>query len=130
MYFSHTHSLTGWKLGNIKSIYCTFVKCLQLLYDTGWAYAAPNLIRNLQIAHQNCTYMCQTPEQEAAGAALEIEIERLGSEQSYFHKLTKDLVNKRDDMVNAIKDAGLIPVVPEGGYFILVFYRTLIYRTL
>lgn len=93
-------SLTGWKLG--------------------WAYGPSNLIRNLQIAHQNCTYMCQTPEQEAVGSALEVEIELLGSEESHFHKLTKELVGKRDEMVKAIRDVGMIPVVPEGGYFILV----------
>lgn len=64
--------------------------------------------------------MCQTPEQEAVAAALEVEIGRLGTEQSHFQKLTKELVGKRDEMVKAIRDAGMVPVVPQGGYFILV----------
>lgn len=36
-----TFSVTGWKLG--------------------WAYGPQNLIKNLQIVHQNCVYTCATP---------------------------------------------------------------------
>ena len=40
-----TFSVTGWKLG--------------------WAIGPDNLIRNCQVAHQNCIYTCNTPCQEA-----------------------------------------------------------------
>lgn len=36
-----TFSVTGWK--------------------TGWAYGPANLMRNLQVVHQNCVYTCVTP---------------------------------------------------------------------
>jgi hypothetical protein len=58
--------------------------------------------------------MCQTPEQEALAVALEIEIENLGTEKSHFHKLTRDLVAKRDRMVEAIRDSGMLPIIPQG----------------
>lgn len=63
--------------------------------------------------------MCQTPEQEAVAAALEVEIENLGTEKSFFRQMTSQLVHKRDEMVEALRAAGMVPVVPEGGYFIL-----------
>ncbi len=40
-----TFSVTGWKLG--------------------WACGPQNLLRNCQVAHQNCVYACPTPIQEA-----------------------------------------------------------------
>lgn len=35
-----TFSVTGWK--------------------TGWAYGPENLMKNLQVVHQNCVYTCNT----------------------------------------------------------------------
>ena len=40
-----TFSVTGWKLG--------------------WAVGPAYLLRNCQVAHQNCVYACPTPIQEA-----------------------------------------------------------------
>ncbi|CAL8073140.1 unnamed protein product [Orchesella dallaii] len=100
-----TFSLTGWKLG--------------------WAYGPASLMRNLQIAHQNCTYMCQTPEQEAVGAALENELELLGKPTSYFHQMRKELTLKREQLSKAISDAGMTPILPQGGYFILAKWTSL-----
>ena len=40
-----TFSVTGWKLG--------------------WAVGPDYLLRNCQVAHQNCVYACPTPIQEA-----------------------------------------------------------------
>lgn len=109
-------SLTGWKLG--------------------WAYGPANLMRNLQIAHQNCTYMCQTPEQEAVGAAFENELEYLGivkptaekgklEGSSYLMEMRKELKHRRGILVKAINDAGMIPILPQGGYFILANWKPL-----
>jgi len=98
-------SLTGWKLG--------------------WAYGPAKLIRNLQIAHQNCTYMCQTPEQEAVAVALEKELTNLGTPASYFHKLREDLKEKRDFLVEAVRESGMNPVIPQGGYFLLTNWTPL-----
>ncbi|OXA51497.1 kynurenine--oxoglutarate transaminase 3 [Folsomia candida] len=94
-----TFSLTGWKLG--------------------WSYGSAHLIKNMQVAHQNCVYTCQTPGQEALAVSLEKEIKRLGTTNSFFYKMATDLKRRRDMMAKALKDTGMNPVVPEGGYFML-----------
>ncbi|CAL8073142.1 unnamed protein product [Orchesella dallaii] len=104
-----TFSLTGWKLG--------------------WAYGPAHLINNLQVAQQNCVYTCQTPGQEALAAALELEIKKLGSRDSFFYKMVTDLKGRRDMMTRACKDAGMIPIVPEGGYFMIANWRPLESKT-
>jgi kynurenine--oxoglutarate transaminase/cysteine-S-conjugate beta-lyase/glutamine--phenylpyruvate transaminase len=100
-----TFSLTGWKLG--------------------WSYGPAHLMRNLQIAHQNCVYACQTPLQEALGAQLEKEIKRLNTPDSFFYKMVTDLKQRRDLMVRSVRDSGMIPVVPDGGYFMMVNWKPL-----
>jgi kynurenine--oxoglutarate transaminase/cysteine-S-conjugate beta-lyase/glutamine--phenylpyruvate transaminase len=81
-------SLTGWKLG--------------------WSYGPSHLIKNMQVAHQNCVYTCQTPAQEALGASLEKEIKRLGTSNSFFFKMGTDLKRRRDMMAKAIRDTGMV----------------------
>jgi kynurenine--oxoglutarate transaminase/cysteine-S-conjugate beta-lyase/glutamine--phenylpyruvate transaminase len=100
-----TFSLTGWKLG--------------------WAYGPAYLIKNLQVAHQTCVYTCQTPGQEALAAALELEIKKLGTKDSFFYKMVTDLKDRRDLMTRACKEAGMIPIVPDAGYFLLANWRPL-----
>ena len=93
-------SLTGWKLG--------------------WAYGPDHLMENLRVAHQNCTYMCQTPEQEAVAAALEQQLDlTFNNPASFFSKLRSELGRKREFWKNVLTQAGWTPVVPEGGYFML-----------
>ena len=69
--------------------------------------------------------MCQTPEQEALATALEIEIERLGTPQSYFYQMVQDLTEKRRKLVQSLRDVSAIPIVPEGGYFVMTNWRPL-----
>lgn len=94
-----TFSVTGWKLG--------------------WAYGPANLMVNLQMVHQNCVYTGTTPIQEAVAISFEKEISRLGSDECFFVQLPKELEAKRDMMAKALSDAGMKPVIPEGGYFML-----------
>ncbi|XP_040573993.1 kynurenine aminotransferase isoform X2 [Lepeophtheirus salmonis] len=94
-----TFSVTGWKLG--------------------WALGPEHLIRNCQIVHQNCVYTCPTPIQEAVARSLEKEMERIDSPECYFKSISKDLQTKRDYIARVLKDIGMNPVIPEGGYFIL-----------
>ena len=44
---------------------------------------------------------------------------RLGEEGSYFKELPSLLLKKRDTMIQVLKEAGLTPIVPDGGYFLL-----------
>jgi kynurenine--oxoglutarate transaminase/cysteine-S-conjugate beta-lyase/glutamine--phenylpyruvate transaminase len=69
--------------------------------------------------------MCQTPEQEAVAVALEKELTNLGTPDSYFHKLCADLREKRDYLVEAVRDAGMNPVIPQGGYFLVTNWTPL-----
>lgn len=94
-----TFSVTGWKLG--------------------WAVGPDNLLQNCQIAHQNCVYACPTPIQEAVARAFELELNRLDSPECYFRSLSVDLQDRRDLIASILEEAGMQPVIPEGGYFIM-----------
>lgn len=94
-----TFSVTGWKLG--------------------WAIAAKPLMQQLHFAHQNCVYTCPTTVQEAVAQGFAAEIPKLGTGESYFETISEELRPKRDAFVAACKDAGLVPIVPQSGYFML-----------
>ena len=40
-------------------------------------------------------------------------------DECYFNSISQELRPKRDKLVKLLQDAGLEPVVPEGGYFML-----------
>lgn len=100
-----TFSVTGWKIG--------------------WAYGPANLLVNLQMVHQNSVYTNATPIQEAIGVAFEAELKRLGSPECYFNSISVELKSKRDFMVQFLQEAGMKPIVPEGGYFLLADWSQL-----
>lgn len=104
-----TFSVTGWKIG--------------------WAYGPAALMRNLQMVHQNSVYTCCTPVQEAIAVALETELGRLGEVGSYFRTLPAELQVKRDRFVEALREAGMRPTVPEGGFFVVADWSGLAART-
>ncbi|XP_006824274.1 kynurenine aminotransferase-like [Saccoglossus kowalevskii] len=56
---------------------------------------------------------------EAAAIAFETEIARLDKPDSYFKELQSMLFEKRERMAKLLTDAGLIPIIPEGGYFMM-----------
>ncbi|KAI4459771.1 Pyridoxal phosphate-dependent transferase [Holotrichia oblita] len=100
-----TFSVTGWK--------------------TGWAYGPANLIRNLQVVHQNSVYTCTTPIQEAIALGFEKEFPRLGQNDCYFVSLPKELEPKRKYMADFLREVGMNPTVPEGGYFMVADWTPL-----
>lgn len=100
-----TLNVTGWKIG--------------------WAYGPDYLIKNLQLVHQNVVYTCPTPLQEAIAIVLEMELPRFQTKEGYFHRNGIELKVKRDKMVADLKLAGFIPIVPQGGYFMLADYKNL-----
>lgn len=100
-----TFSVTGWKIG--------------------WAYGPAQLIRNLQMVHQNSVYTCPTPLQEGVARSFEVELARLGQPESYFLSLPRELKQKRDFMAKFLSDAGMRPTIPEGGYFMLADWSPL-----
>ena len=57
--------------------------------------------------------------------AFELEINRLESSDCYFRSISVDLEKKRDYIGKVLKEAGMDPVIPEGGYFILANWSKL-----
>lgn len=98
-------SATGWKLG--------------------WSMGPPHLIRNSATLHQNCVYTCPTLIQEAVARGLELEFSRLGQPECYFLELPRELEVKRDKIAKILRECNLIPIIPEGGYFMSAKYRHL-----
>ncbi|XP_043496022.1 kynurenine aminotransferase isoform X1 [Polistes fuscatus] len=102
-------SVTGWKIG--------------------WAYGPANLLYNLQIVHQNVVYTCSTPLQEAVALGFEEEMERFDQSNCYFFSLPKELLPKRDYMAKFLSDVGMLPTIPEGGYFMIADWTALEKKT-
>ena len=100
-----TFSVTGWKLG--------------------WAVGPADLIGNCGVVHQNCVYTCPTPIQEAVARGFEKEMGRMGQDDCYFRSISVDLQRKRDYLANVLRDVGMKPVVPEGGYFMMADWSEL-----
>ena len=50
---------------------------------------------------------------------------RLESPDCYFRSISVDLQKKRDYIAKILNDAGMDPVVPEGGYFIMANWSKL-----
>nr|XP_046248488.1 kynurenine--oxoglutarate transaminase 3-like isoform X1 [Scatophagus argus] len=94
-----TFSVTGWKLG--------------------WSVGPEHLIKHLQTVMQNSLYTCPTPIQEAVAQGLLRNFELMGQPECYFSSLAEELKDKRDRMAAIVKEAGMTPVIPEGGYFLL-----------
>lgn len=62
---------------------------------------------------------------EAIGIVLEIELKRLNSSDCYFKTLAVELQKKRDFLVNVLKEIGMKPIVPLGGYFLVADWSAL-----
>lgn len=95
-----TFSVTGWKLG--------------------WSIGPQHLIKHLQTVMQNSLYTCPTPLQEAVAQGLVRDCALMGQPDCYFSSLAEELQDKRDRMASIVQAAGMTPVIPEGGYFMLV----------
>ncbi|XP_062514987.1 kynurenine--oxoglutarate transaminase 3-like [Corticium candelabrum] len=94
-----TFSATGWKLG--------------------WAIGPTELIKCGHDVLVQTTYTCPTPIQEAIAVGFEHELAAKGTDESYFKGLSLSLAKKRDLLVKLLTEAGMKPIVPEGGYFLV-----------
>ncbi|XP_011060590.1 PREDICTED: LOW QUALITY PROTEIN: kynurenine--oxoglutarate transaminase 3 [Acromyrmex echinatior] len=83
------------------------------------------LLHNLQVVHQNSVYTCTTPTQEAVAIGFELEMERLEQPDCYFRSLAMELLPKRDYMAKFLQEVGMVPTIPEGGYFMLANWSAL-----
>lgn len=87
-----TFSVTGWKVG--------------------WASGAPELVDVVASTSQWLTF--------SGGAAYQPAVaEGLGRIGELVDPLTRELGRRRDLLVDGLRDAGLEPLVPQGGYFVV-----------
>ena len=53
------------------------------------------------------------------GRAFEYEEKVVGTEESYFHMIAKELTAKRQKMAEMLTQAGMLPSIPDGSYFMI-----------
>ena len=91
----------------------------------------PHSLRQLRVFHVTCYFNHVTYRsvyhnitfcprfQEALAQAIEHELKLLGTKDSYWTWLVDTLHSKRDDLAKMVRASGMIPIIPEGGYFML-----------
>ncbi|EFO21942.1 kynurenine-oxoglutarate transaminase [Loa loa] len=101
-------SVTGWKLG--------------------WSIAPAELLEPLRRIHQNCVFTCPTPIQQAVAEAFEKELDIIESNptESYLKKgIASELIQQRDRMASILRSAGMKPIIPDSGYFMVADFSHL-----
>ncbi|XP_024154373.1 kynurenine--oxoglutarate transaminase 1 isoform X1 [Oryzias melastigma] len=88
-------------------------------WKVGWAIGSRDVIKHLKIIHQNSIYHSATAAQEAVARGFEREYEVFGTPESYFQQLPAMLHSKRQKLATCLQSAGLNPIMPEGGYFMI-----------
>jgi|MDTB01.1.fsa_nt_gb kynurenine--oxoglutarate transaminase/cysteine-S-conjugate beta-lyase/glutamine--phenylpyruvate transaminase len=94
-----TFSATGWKVG--------------------WAYGAAELIKPLMMANQWIQFSVPTPNCRAIAEVLEKSESPYEGAPNYFDFLRDEYERKRDHLGQSLEEAGLRPVMPQGGFFIV-----------
>ena len=92
--FGKLFSCTGWRLG----------------YAIGGCRETMHALSCITSTINFCT---PTPLQRAAGKVFEV-----AEKEGYFSWLSEMMQEKRDFMCSALDDAGMPPIIPEGGYFV------------
>jgi aminotransferase len=91
--YSKTYSVTGWRIGTV-------------IADARWT-------PSISYFH-DMTYVCApSPLQHGVAAGLET------LDESFYQGLATEHLSKRTMLVDALRNAGLTPHVPEGAYYIL-----------
>jgi aspartate/methionine/tyrosine aminotransferase len=90
-----TFSITGWKVG--------------------WALGPAPLIAACSRAHEYIIYCIATPLQESVAKAI-----RDAMAGTYFEELRLSYSRKRQIVVDALRAAGLNPIIPQGAFYVTV----------
>ncbi|KHJ85082.1 hypothetical protein OESDEN_15196 [Oesophagostomum dentatum] len=80
------------------------------------------------MVHQNCTFTCSTPTQEALAAAFERELNLFSYDPSQSYLLTglpNELRRKCDLLHGMLTEAGFQPIRPDAGYFMIAHFDTI-----
>lgn len=88
------------------------------LPDSSAGECTSPLVQSLCV-QSNCPGVCP-PLQEAVAQGLLHNLELMGRPECYFSSLSEELEGKRDRLAAILRDVGMTPIIPEGGYFMLV----------
>lgn len=91
---SKTFSATGWRIG--------------------WAVAPPAVSAAIRAVHQFVTFTAPTPLQRAAGVMLQH-----AATSGYYDQLVADYTERRDVLLDALKQTDLTVTVPDATYFVM-----------
>eukprot|EP00455_Lapot_gusevi_P056486 TRINITY_DN93_c0_g1_i2.p1 TRINITY_DN93_c0_g1~~TRINITY_DN93_c0_g1_i2.p1 ORF type:complete len:457 (+),score=184.18 TRINITY_DN93_c0_g1_i2:84-1373(+) len=94
-----TFSATGWKIG--------------------WAIGPDYLIKPAALAHQWVAFCISTPHQAAIAAGLEVAERPYEGFPTYYHWINAEYNRKRQILLDALTNAGLGAVAPQGSFFIM-----------
>ena len=95
---SKTYSVTGWRVG--------------------WVLAAPDLTDSIRKVHDFLTVGAAAPLQQAGVTAL-------GMPDSYYEKLSREYLGRRDTLLGLLEPAGFRCFRPDGAYYIMSDIRNL-----
>lgn len=109
---------------HIASVPSMFERCLTVFsagktfsatgWRVGYVVGPKSLISPLVRVHQASNFSTPTPLQIATAIAFE-----RADNLRYFETFKKTLQGKRDKLCRLLRVAGLTPIVPQGGYFLL-----------
>ena len=69
--------------------------------------------------------MCLYAVQEAVAVSFDMERQRLSSPECYHNLISEELRPKRDKMAKFLEEVGMMPTVPEAGYFMVADFSNL-----
>ncbi len=95
---SKTFSLTGWKVG--------------------YALADAKMIRRMRTIHEHIVFCSASPLQKTLTKAYQLP-------NRYFQDLRSDYTQKKDLLLEALRDGGFQCASPQGSYFIVADYHAL-----
>lgn len=85
----------------------------------GWTIGPKELIRLCVSAHNNSIYVCPTFMQDVIARCFELELTRFDTPECYYNSIKAEIKPKRDALAKLLVEAGLDPIIPEGGYFMM-----------
>jgi kynurenine--oxoglutarate transaminase/cysteine-S-conjugate beta-lyase/glutamine--phenylpyruvate transaminase len=94
-----TFSCTGWKVG--------------------WAVGPPHLVKAVTAVQQWVNFSAATPNQDAIAQALVLAREPYEGYDTFYAYLAAEYLRKRGLLITALESAGMTPIVPPGGFFIM-----------
>ncbi|OXU31066.1 hypothetical protein TSAR_001923 [Trichomalopsis sarcophagae] len=94
-------------------------------FRVGWAYGSANILNNLKAVHARAADCAPFPQQQALAVAFEQELRDIGNPNSFFENHRRDILVKRNTMVEAFEKAGMRPIVPDGSFCLIADWTTL-----